>query len=97
MPSAEYGDTIHWGHEEIRVGHGYQLERLVDGLTEQQWIERQLTTVYVELEEAARVRVAEGSMLQEEADWELAQCAELIRRRAGTLFGDIEAELSNMN
>ena len=96
MPGAEFGDTIHWGSEEIRVGHDHRLERLVNGLTEEQWIERQLNTVYLKLEEAMQGEVAKGLMTQEAADWHLSQCVGSIRGRAAMLFGDIEADLKDL-
>lgn len=38
--AAKEGDSIHWGHETFRVGPYFQLDRIVDGLTMAQWLDR---------------------------------------------------------
>ena len=98
---AEVGDIIRWDRgdgaaDEIVVGYNHSLERRVDGLTEQQWAERELDARYVPLQEELDARVASGNLTEADRDEALARLAATINSEVRNVFGDIQAELGGL-
>lgn len=92
---AEIGDVIAWdglcGYpEELRVGHGYRLDRLVNGMTPQEWADD-----YASNGPEARLedRLSEGEISEAEFLDALSIVQAAARRQEQALFGDVMAEL----
>jgi hypothetical protein len=97
---AKAGEEIIWqtdsGREDVyRIGHGYQLERIIDDLSEAEWLEREFNTSYVPLADMLQARVERGTLDPEDRDWQLQQTETNIRNKAAMLFGAPNDELDD--
>ena len=96
---AEVGEEIIWQtsdvHDEVyRVGYGHELERVVEGLTEQEWLEREFNDSYADLALVLDAHVEKGTLDPADRDWRLQQAETNLRNKAAMLFGAPADELT---